>query len=218
MFLSQNPGASGLYLIRSDGSGAAKRLTEGLPTKVPTSFSPDGKSLDVFQTGNGGSLDIFTMTVEADPGVRLGKAELFLGTPFGERHAAFSLDGRWLAYASNESGTYEVYVRPYPGPGGRWQVSTGGGRLPVWSRPGRQAPGGDPRRRCQRREVAHAPDVSAALHSTSCGGGRRWGNNYNRAQPGEFSAPGGYLEGGSQHWGSLVRVRSITGALAAGFD
>jgi len=84
--------------------------------------------------------------VEADPGpgspgLRLGKAELFLGTPFDETIPAFSPDGRWLAYHSNDSGTNEVYVRPFSaaggGPGGRWQVSTGGGRTPVWSRDGR---------------------------------------------------------------------------------
>ena len=46
----------------------------------------------------------------------------------------FSPDGRWLAYASNESGRPEVYVRPFPGPGGKWQISTGGGNLPTWSR------------------------------------------------------------------------------------
>jgi eukaryotic-like serine/threonine-protein kinase len=47
---------------------------------------------------------------------------------------AFSPDGKWLAYTSNESGQNEVYVRPFPGPGGKWQISTGGGRNPVWSR------------------------------------------------------------------------------------
>jgi serine/threonine-protein kinase len=132
-----------LYAIRSDGSGEAKRLTEGKPQEFPTSFSPDGKRLAIAQTGNGGSYDIFTMPVEADsgpgvPGVRLGKAELFLGTPFSEAGAVFSPDGRWLAYASYESGTWEVYVRPFPGPGGRWQVSTGGGVGPLWSRDGRE--------------------------------------------------------------------------------
>jgi dipeptidyl aminopeptidase/acylaminoacyl peptidase len=120
-------------------------LTEGKQT--PHSFSPDGKRLAIHQPGNGGSFDIFTLPVEADSGpgaagVRLGKAELFLGTPFNEFAAAFSPDGRWLAYHSNESGTQEVYARPFSlpggGTGGRWQVSTGGGRIPLWSRNGRE--------------------------------------------------------------------------------
>ena len=134
------PGCTG---SRSDGSGEAKRLTEGRTLEYPSSFSPDGKRLAIFQAGNGGSFDIFTMPVEADPGpgapgFRLGKAKVFLGTPFLEVYPAFSPDGRWLAYASNESGTQELYARPFPGPGGRWQVSTDGGRLPLWSRNGRE--------------------------------------------------------------------------------
>jgi serine/threonine-protein kinase len=81
------------------------------------------------------------MPVDVDPGqgaLRLGKAELFRGTPFVELDPAFSPDGRWLAYESSESGIDEVYVRPFPGPGGRWQVSPGGGHLPVWTRDGRE--------------------------------------------------------------------------------
>ena len=143
VFQSTNPAAPGLYGIRSDGAGDAKRLTEGKPLEFPSSFSPDGKRLAIMQAGKGGSFDIFTMPVEADPGqgalgFRLGKAELFLGTPFNEAHPAFSPDGHWLAYASNESGTIEVYVRPFPGPGGRWPVSTGGGIFPRWSGDGRE--------------------------------------------------------------------------------
>ena len=143
VFRSQNPAAPGFYGLRSDGSGEAKRLSEGKSSEFPSSFSPDGKRLAIVQSRNGSNTDIFTMPVEADSGpgalgVRLGKAELFLGTPFNEGTPAFSPDGRWLAYSSNESGTGEVYVRPFPGPGGRWQVSTGGGRVPLWSRDGRE--------------------------------------------------------------------------------
>ena len=143
VFQSFNPSASGLYWIRSDGSGEAQRLTEGKNLEVPYSFSPDGKRLAFQQIGNGNRLEILTASVEPDPargalGVRLGKAELFLGTPFSEGYPAFSPDGRWLAYESNESGTNEIYVRPFPGPGGRWQISTGGGRYPRWSRDGRE--------------------------------------------------------------------------------
>jgi serine/threonine-protein kinase len=141
VFQSISPAAPGLYWFRSDGSGEAQRLTDG--NLLPYSFSPDGKRLAFSQAGNSGSQDIFTAPVEADPargalGVRLGKAELFVGTPFTDVFPAFSPDGRWLAYASDESGTIEVYVRPFPGPGGRWQISTGGGVLPLWSRDGRE--------------------------------------------------------------------------------
>jgi serine/threonine-protein kinase len=59
---------------------------------------------------------------------------VFLDTPANEFQPTFSPDGKWLAYTSNESGQLEVYVRPFPGPGGKWQISTGGGRDPVWSR------------------------------------------------------------------------------------
>jgi Tol biopolymer transport system component len=61
-----------------------------------------------------------------------------LNSPFIEVAPAFSPEGRWLAYESNESGGYEVYVRPFPGPGGKWQISTGGGLLPKWSRDGKE--------------------------------------------------------------------------------
>jgi eukaryotic-like serine/threonine-protein kinase len=143
VFRSRNPAAPGLYGIRSDGSGEATLLTEGKNRETPESFSPDGKRLVVTRSGNGGSDDVFTMQVEADStpggiGVRLGKGELFLGSPFDEFNPMISPDGRWLAYASNESGTNEVYVRPFPGPGGRWQVSTGGGLVSRWSRGGRE--------------------------------------------------------------------------------
>jgi hypothetical protein len=66
------------------------------------------------------------------------KAQPFLRTPFNESVPRFSPDGRWLAYISDESGRYEVYVQPYPGPGGKWQVSTDGGAEPVWNPNGRE--------------------------------------------------------------------------------
>jgi len=66
------------------------------------------------------------------------KASLFLATPVNEANGRFSPDGRWLAYASDESGRYEVYVRPFPGPGGKWQISAAGGGQPVWNRNGKE--------------------------------------------------------------------------------
>jgi serine/threonine-protein kinase len=139
VFSSNNPAAPGMYWIRSDGSGEAQRLTEGKLSEYPYSFSPDGKRLAFHQFGNNNSLNIFTALIEGDAAhPKLGKAERFLGTPFIEVAPAFSPDGRWLAYASDQSGTLEVYVRPFPGPGGRWQISTGGGTYPLWSRDGRE--------------------------------------------------------------------------------
>ena len=63
---------------------------------------------------------------------------VFLQTEFNESRAAFSPDGRWIAYQSDESGRQEVYIRPFPGPGGKWQVSTGGGTRPRWRGDGKE--------------------------------------------------------------------------------
>jgi serine/threonine-protein kinase len=135
VFHSTNQAAPGLYWVPSDGSGQPQRLTDGKLRETARSFSPDGKRLSFEQLGNRGSFDIFTAAVEGEPGhPKLGKPELFLGSPANEAYAVFSPDGRWLAYTSVESGTDEVYVRPFPGPGGLWQISTGGGRFPLWSR------------------------------------------------------------------------------------
>ena len=66
------------------------------------------------------------------------KAQPFLRTKFNEAAPRFSPGGRWLAYVSDASGRYEIYVQPYPGPGGKSQVSTDGGTEPVWNRNGRE--------------------------------------------------------------------------------
>ena len=66
------------------------------------------------------------------------KAQPFLKTPANEGGPVFSPDGHWLAYSSDESGPIEVYVQPYPGPGGKWQVSTNGGTEPVWNPSGKE--------------------------------------------------------------------------------
>jgi Tol biopolymer transport system component/predicted Ser/Thr protein kinase len=144
VFRSETPAAPGPYIVRSDGSGEPQRLMDSKVNELPTpySFSPDGKRLAFYASGNSGSPDIFTAPVEGDPGhPRLGKPDLFVGTPFVEFQPAFSPDGRWIAYTSNESGTYEVYVRAFPGAtsgSGKWLISTGGGLSPVWSRNGRE--------------------------------------------------------------------------------
>ena len=110
-------------------------MTKGNSQEVPYSFSRDGKRLAFHQPGNGGSPDIFTAPIEGDPGhPLLGKADPFRETPSIEMFPAFSPDGRWVAYQSDVSGIFEVYVRPFPLRDAQWQISTGGGLYPVWSR------------------------------------------------------------------------------------
>jgi serine/threonine-protein kinase len=67
-------------------------------------------------------------------GWKPGKPTVFLNSPAVQLEPMFSSDGRWLAYYSSETGRNEVYVRPFPGPGGKWQVSSDGGSYPTWSR------------------------------------------------------------------------------------
>jgi hypothetical protein len=83
--------------------------------------------------------DLWTVPLESDgSGLRAGEPEVFLQTPFSEVFPSFSPDGRWLAYASNESGSVQVYVRAFPDKGGKWQISNSGGTYPMWSRTGRE--------------------------------------------------------------------------------
>ena len=77
---------------------------------------------------------ILPMDGDEASGWKPGKPTAFLTTPFNELEPMFSPDGRWIAYQSNESGRFEVFVRPFPGPGGKWQISADGGVFPAWSR------------------------------------------------------------------------------------
>jgi serine/threonine-protein kinase len=141
VFKSSNGDRPGLYWIRSDGAAEPQRLTQGQGDEIPYSISPDGKRLAFNRRASGASFgDVFTAAIDATgPQVKLGAPEVFVGAPdYGEIYPAFSPDGQWIAYMSLESGTSEIFVRPFPGPGGRWQVSASGGSYPVWSRNGRE--------------------------------------------------------------------------------
>jgi serine/threonine-protein kinase len=80
------------------------------------------------------------LPIEGDDasGWKPGKPSVFLSTPANEQEPMFSPDGRWIAYTSSESGRIEVFVRPFPGPGGKWQISTAGGLHATWSRTRRE--------------------------------------------------------------------------------
>jgi Tol biopolymer transport system component len=124
-----------LYWQPADGSGDAERLTQSPHHQLPGSWHPNGKFLVFEEEISPTNRDILILPVEgnAATGWKPGTPIPFAGGPDVEHEPKFSPDGRWIAYTSNESGREEVYVRPFPGPGGKWPISSGGGHFPIWS-------------------------------------------------------------------------------------
>jgi serine/threonine-protein kinase len=141
-FVSHSPGGDSIRWVRADGAGEAQLLLESKGERRGYSFSPDGQRFAFAQQGADTGFDLWTLPLDmSDPEhPKPGKPELFLRTPFDEQEPVFSPDGRWIAYTSNDSGGNEVYVRPFqggaPSGSGKWQISTSGGRHPIWSRDG----------------------------------------------------------------------------------
>jgi Tol biopolymer transport system component len=125
-----------LYWERTDGSGEIEPLATSRDSQYPDSWHPSGRFLAYQERSTRTNFDIWILPFEGTDGSTLkpGKPRVFLNSPFDEREAMFSPDGRWLAYQSNETGRFEVYVRPFAGSGGPWRISTGGGIDPIWSR------------------------------------------------------------------------------------
>ncbi len=146
-FASDRDGsAPNIYWKRADGAGAAEQLTTSKNVQRPSSFSQDGKLLAFWEQDPETDWDPWVLPLEGER-----KPELFLATPAIEGIPVFSPDGRWIAYGSNESGRFEVYVRPYAGPSGqpatagqsataagKWQISTNGGSFHRWTKNGRE--------------------------------------------------------------------------------
>jgi eukaryotic-like serine/threonine-protein kinase len=131
-FNSSKEGPLNIFWQLSDGSGGLERLTTSQYLHAPESWSPDGQLLAFFEVNPATQRDIWVLRISDR------KAQPFLRTQFDEAVPQFSPDGRWLAYISNETGRHEIYVQPYPGPGGKWQISTEGGTEPVWNPDGRE--------------------------------------------------------------------------------
>ena len=129
-----------LAWTRSDGSGKVERLAVLNGSVAPRSFSPDGKWLAFWPVGP--RSDLWVVPVERAPGtLRLGQAQQLWQRVGSEGGPTISPDGRWVAYTSDESGPFQVYVRPFAplgsSKGGKWLVSDEGGHSPIWSANGR---------------------------------------------------------------------------------
>ena len=131
------PGIRNLYWVNADGTGEVTRLSDSPDDQRPYSWHPSGKFLAfVDARGKAADLMILPMTGDAAHGFSPGTPTTFLTTTSGAFAPMFSPDGRFIAYFSDEagSGVSDVNVRPFPGPGGKWRVSTVGGIWPRWSR------------------------------------------------------------------------------------
>lgn len=121
-----------LYARSTDGNSPRRKLFENpAENGFCGSWSPDGTTLAFMYFGASGNFDIRTSVEGAAEG-----PQAFLETRFDEFSPRFSPNGRWIAYVSNESGRREIYVQPFPGPGGKWKISVDGGEGPVWHRQG----------------------------------------------------------------------------------
>jgi Tol biopolymer transport system component/predicted Ser/Thr protein kinase len=127
-FASWRDGVSNLYIARADGSTPDRPLLKSNETKYPADWSPDGRNLlmDVSDALTGWDIWLLPLATPER------KHSPLLNTPFNERDARFSADGKWLAYSSDETGRPEIYVQSFPPGKGKLQISTGGGSKPVW--------------------------------------------------------------------------------------
>ena len=126
-FYSNRQGGSDVYVKNSDGAQEEKNIAHDNFDKVPNDWSRDGKYI-LYARGS----DLWFMNVPELKGREFLKAASVL------TNGQFSPGGKWVAYASNETGKWEIYVTSFPEPRGRWQVSTGGGGQPRWRSDGKE--------------------------------------------------------------------------------
>jgi Tol biopolymer transport system component len=134
LFGSARLGVRNIFEQASDGTGTAARVVESSNLQDPTSVTPDGMRIVLNEQTLTQGRDIRLLTRGPTPHV-----ESLIATPFEERGGVVSPNGRWLAYESNTSGQFEIYVRPFPSVAdGQWLVSTGGGVEPLWAPNGQE--------------------------------------------------------------------------------
>ncbi len=133
VFASGRDGPLNLYRKAVTGAADESPLLSSDRNKVPNDWSRDGRFLLYRVTGDESRYDLYALSMEGEH-TSFGVAT----TDFDERDAQFSPDGKWVAYQSNESGRFEIYVQPFPGPGGKTLVSAGGGAQVRWNPDGRE--------------------------------------------------------------------------------
>jgi serine/threonine-protein kinase len=142
IFLSGRKGVGlNLFWQAANGTGTADQLTDGSRIRGADTISPDGRSLVLRESDGKGNFDLTLLDLSdgrRDRPRSSGTRKL-VQSRFMESNPEISPDGRWLAYQSDSSGAYEIYVQPFPDEAGhRWRVSTAGGREPLWAADGRE--------------------------------------------------------------------------------
>ena len=143
VFLTRSVQQDGIAVARSDGAGEIVNLLDQRGPLAGVSASPDGTRLvyGEYSRSGDGTVDLWSLPVDLTGDVprKTGEPQVYLRTSANEAFPRISPDGRWVAYQSDESGQPEAYVRPFPGPGGKWQISTDGEQDGlVWSRDGKE--------------------------------------------------------------------------------
>jgi len=133
VFSSAKSGVINLFFQAADGSGQAEQLFPSEVEQWVGSWSRDGRMLTFVQVSPTDSGDIWVLPLQGER-----KPQPFLRAPFTQYGALISPDGRWLAYLSDESGRFEVYVTSFPSGQGKWQISTEGGTQVIWAPTGRE--------------------------------------------------------------------------------
>ena len=124
----------GIFMKNADGTGAATLVLGTTSSLIPMQVVMNPKRLLFFADfGTATGFDVYLLPLD---GSRNAKPTPVIQTPVTDVEPVFSPDGKWIAYASTETGGYDVFVQPYPTTGARWQISTGGGRQPRWSAKG----------------------------------------------------------------------------------
>jgi Tol biopolymer transport system component len=134
VFGSRRRGHMDLFVKTATGAGSEQLLWADNLDKYAQSWSPDGRFLLYVTVGGPTGQDLWVLPLSGNE----RRPFAFLPAPFNKGTGQFSPDGRWVAFRSNETGRFEVYVAPFPGPGGKWQISTTGGTLPRWRRDGKE--------------------------------------------------------------------------------